>query len=243
MKKYTEENLNAVLDGEYSASQQVELLSQLQQDEETTTELCKLRTVKQLVKTAYREVPGAEDKPRFSRSRIWPLASAASVVLALAATLMLASQHHGANPGAPVRVAVLDPDGRGQQPAVVEDEETRIVLHLLSPDMQVAEELLDEVEALLAEHRSSGRNLRVEIVAHSEGLALLRQELSTQRARIARLADQYPNLAFVACMNTVERLRVEQGVEVALLPQARITGSGVAHVVARQREGWAYIKV
>ena len=243
MKEYTEESLNAVLDGEYSASQQAELLSQLQHDDETTTELCKLRTVKQLVKTAYREVPGAEEKPRIRRSRTWPLASAASVVLALAVSLMLIDQERTATPGAPERIAILDPDGRGQQPAVAEDKETRIVLHLLSPDMQVAEELLDEVEALLAEHRSSSQGLRVEIVAHSEGLALLRQGLSTHQARIARLAEQYPNLAFVACLNTVERVRVEQGVEVALLPEAQTTESGVAHVVARQKEGWAYIKV
>ena len=243
MKRYSEENLNALLDGEYSTAQQVQMLSDLQEDGEATGELCRLRNVKQLVTSAYQDVPGQPARPPCRRRSFRPLATAASLLFVAAASLLLAGAWGERWPGGAERLAVLDPDGRGQRPALATDDEMRIVLHLLTPDMQVAGELLDEVEMLLAEHRSGGRPLRVEIVAHSEGLAFLREGLSAHGERVARLAAEYPNLAFVACLNTVERLRVEQGVEVALLPEVQTTQSGVAHVVERQREGWAYVKV
>ncbi|MCU7935794.1 MAG: hypothetical protein KZQ99_13075 [Candidatus Thiodiazotropha sp. (ex Dulcina madagascariensis)] len=245
MKHYSEEMLNALADDEYPVEQQVELLSRLQSDKAATDELCKLRSVKQLVKTAYQETPEPNDKRHWwnYRTNKLPLFAVASIMLAVAVSVFLTGQYLFQEPIENRRLAMLDPDGRGQQPALGESQETRIVLHLLDADMQVAGDLLDEIERLLAEHRTSGNSLRVEIVAHSEGLALLRQRLSTHKTRITRLANEYQNLAFVACLNTVRRLRVEQGIEVTLLPEASTTKSGVAHVVQRQMEGWAYIKV
>ncbi len=57
------------------------------------------------------------------------------------------------------------------------------------------------------------------------------------------LASNYDNLAFVACQNTINRLRVEKGLEVTLVPEAEVIDSGVSHVVKRQMEGWSYIRV
>ncbi len=97
------------------------------------------------------------------------------------------------------RVVVLDPDGRGQAPAIASDGETRIVFHLTNPDQTVAGELLDDVEAMLAAYQADGRPLRVEVVSHSDGLGLLRERLSQHKARIHQLAGRYANLTFVAC--------------------------------------------
>ncbi len=141
------------------------------------------------------------------------------------------------------RFVVLDPEGRGQAPAVAEEGETRIVFHLTNPDQTLAGELLDEVEAMLAAYQSDGRPLRVEVVSHSEGLGLLRERLSQHKERIHQLAGQYANLTFVACQNTIDRLKVEHGIEVKLIPDAEVIDSGVSHVVKRQKEGWSYIRV
>ena len=141
------------------------------------------------------------------------------------------------------RFVVLDPEGRGQAPAVTEDEETRIVFHLTNPDPMVAGELLDEVETMLQAYKADGRPLRVEVVSHSDGLELLRKSLTVHESRIHELADDYTNLTFVACKNTINRLRVDHGIEVQLVPDAEITDSGVSHVVKRQKQGWSYIRV
>jgi hypothetical protein len=141
------------------------------------------------------------------------------------------------------RFVVLDPDGRGQAPAVAGEGDTRIVFHLTNPDQAVAGELLDEVEAMLSAYQTDGRPLRVEVVSHSEGLDLLRERLSQHKTRIHQLAGQFSNLTFVACQNTINRLKVERGIEVRLVPDAEIIDSGVSHVVKRQKEGWSYIRV
>jgi intracellular sulfur oxidation DsrE/DsrF family protein len=81
------------------------------------------------------------------------------------------------------------------------------------------------------------------VVGHSEGLGLLRERLSQHKDRIRQLAGQYANLTFVACQNTINRLKVERGIEVKLVPDAEVIDSGVSHVVKRQKEGWSYIRV
>ena len=141
------------------------------------------------------------------------------------------------------RFVVLDADGRGQTPATAANDETRIVFHLTNADPLVAAELLDEVEGMLAAYQADHRPLRVEVVSHSEGLDLLRESLSGHKERIHQLAVRFPNLAFVACKNTIDRLRVERGIEVKLIPDAEVIDSGVSHVVKRQKEGWSYIRV
>ncbi len=96
---------------------------------------------------------------------------------------------------------------------------------------------------MLLAYRSEGQPLRVEVVSHSDGLGLLRERLTQHKARIRQLARRFSNLTFVACQNTIDRLRVEQGIEVRLIPDAEVIDSGVSHVVNRQREGWSYIRV
>ena len=138
---------------------------------------------------------------------------------------------------------MLDAQGRGQAPATADSEETRIVFHLTNSDQQLAGELLDEVERMLVSYQADRRPLRVEVVSHSDGLTLLRDSLSQHKARIHNMAGRFGNLTFVACRNTIERLRVEHGIEVKLIPDAEVIDSGVSHVVKRQKQGWSYIRV
>lgn len=233
----SDESLNALVDGEYPMRERAELMARVQADRAAADRLCGLRSLKVMVQNAYDEVP-APARQRTRRSR----AFGAAAVLLLGVALLL-GLWKVENPPRLDRFVVLDAGGRAEHPAVADDHETRIVFHLLQDDMAVAGELLDEIEGLLVDYRDRSRPLRIEVVAHSDGLALLRQRLSRHQERIAGLAAEYPNLAFVACRNTVQRLRVEKGVEVTLVPEAKLEDSGVTHVVKRQQQGWAYIKV
>ena len=231
--------LQAYVDGELDAEQQAELLEALDRDPALARRACELENLKRQVRLAYADIPGAASRaPARGRSPL--VAAAAGLVLVLLGGLAGWSLHPAQPPD---RLVMLDAGGRGQAPAVAENRETRIVFHLKSPDQAAAGELLDEVERMLVAYESDHRPLRVEIVSHGEGLALLRERLSQHRARVRRLAQRFGNLTFVACLNTMERLRVEQGIEVRLVPEAEVTRSGVSHVVKRQREGWSYIRV
>ena len=238
----SEEMLNALVDGEFPPEERAERMARVKADDALAREACELRALKEMVRDAYAEPPEPARRPSRATGASWP-ALAAAVLLGLLGG-WFGWQWNGDSTVGGERFVVVDAEGRDPGgPVAAGSEETRIVFHITDPGETASTELLDEVEGALGHYREVGRPVRVEVVAHGEGLGLLRARLSSDPARIARLAARYPMLTFVACRNTIERLRVERGVEVVLLPEARLTDSGVAHLVRRQREGWVYIQV
>lgn len=230
--------LQQFVDGELGAEEKAEILNRVQSDKVLAKELCELRALKEQVSLAYQAVPERSRKGTGRFSAYWQ-GVAAVLLLAMGAVFgAFVNQER-----VPERFVVLDHESRAQAPAVAGTEETRIVFHLTNPDAHASGELLDDIENMLSAYQRDGKLLRVEIIAHGEGLALLRERLSQHKDRIEHLAQVYPNLAFVACQNTITRLRVERGIEVQLVPEAELTRSGVTRVVKRQREGWTYIRV
>jgi intracellular sulfur oxidation DsrE/DsrF family protein len=237
-------DLNAFVDNELTPDQQAEFLEAMRRDPELAREVCAVGRIKAQVRLAYADPPASQRAGTRASAGRWHTLAAGVALLAvgLAGGWLL----HGrsvATPDAAQRFVVLDPAGRGQAPARAGFEETRIVFHLTNADPGVAAELLDEVENLLQAYAADQRPLRVEVVTHSDGLDLLRRSLTVYEERIHRLARAFDNLTFVACKNTIDRLRVERGIEVDLVPEAEVIESGVSHVVERQRQGWSYIRV
>ncbi|MCB1757971.1 MAG: DsrE family protein [Gammaproteobacteria bacterium] len=243
MKPDNELELNAFIDGELSEDQQAEFLESMRDDPELARDVCELSRLKTQVRLAYANPPEPPQRTANKLRASWQTGVAGFVLLTFGLICgWLLHDNTIATSANSERFALLDPEGRGQSPAI-DNSETRIVFHLTNPDQVIAGELLSEVEKILAEYKSAGRPLRVEVVGHGNGLALLREGLSQHKPRIHRLANEYANLTFVACQNTIDRLSVDQGVEITLIPDAEVIDSGVTHVVKRQREGWAYIRV
>ena len=138
---------------------------------------------------------------------------------------------------------MLDPDGRGQKLSQENNDQLRVVFHVSNTTRLNADELLDDIESLLKQSIQDNQQIRIEVVAHAAGLDLLRDRLSTEKPRIAAMSMKYPELTFVACLNTIERIKREKGIDVKLISEAASTLSGVAHVVMRQHQGWIYIQV
>jgi intracellular sulfur oxidation DsrE/DsrF family protein len=244
MNKEHELDLNAFVDNELTVDQQAEFLEAMRADPELAREVCQAGQLKASLRLAYADPPAPRATTTVRHRGAWQAFAAGLMMLAvgLIGGWLL---HDGAtSPGVTAdRFVLLDAQGRGQSPAAAADGETRIVFHLTSGDPATAGELLDEVEGMLLAFRTDGRPLRVEVVSHSDGLALLRKSLTRHSQRIGEMAQAYSNLTFVACKNTIDRLKVENGIEVQLLPNAEIIDSGVSHVVNRQRQGWSYIRV
>ena len=239
MNRNHELELNAYVDGELAADQQAEFLDAMREDPELARAACELGQLKAQLRLAYAEPPRPRRQAITRSMSTWRAVAAGASMLAVGlASGWLINEDKPAD-----RIVMLDPDGRGQAPAVAGAEDTRIVFHLTSADPMVAGELLDEVENMLQAYRDDGRPLRVEVVSHSDGLDLLRSSFSEYQERIHELAVGYSNLTFVACKTTMDRLKVEHGIEVQLLPDAEVIDSGVNHVVKRQRQGWSYIRV
>lgn len=243
MKPTDDLELNAYIDGELSADQQAEMLEAMRANPELAKRACELSQLKAQMRLAYADPPRPTRRSGPGHRGNWSAVAAGVALLGFG--MISGWLMHASVPGDGMaqRFVVLDPEGRGQAPAAAEDQDTRIVFHLTHADQAVAGELLDEVENMLQAYQADGLPLRVEVVSHSDGLDLLRERLSQHKSRIMAMAERYANLTFVACKNTMDRLQVEQGVEVRLIPGAEVIDSGVNHVVKRQREGWSYIRV
>lgn len=242
MRRNDDLELNAYVDGELSDAERAEILAAMQRDPELAREACELNNLKNQLQIAYANPPQPKRRQQQQAQSGW-LSLAASFLLLCAGLAGGWWLGHSQQATASDRFVMLDASGRGQAPATADSGETRIVFHLTNPDQTVAGELLDDVEQMLTAYQHDGRPLRVEIVAHGEGLALLRQRLSEHQTRVHELARHFGNLTFVACRNTIERVQVSQGTEVKILPDAEVIKSGVDYVVKRQREGWVYIRV
>ncbi len=103
-------------------------------------------------------------------------------------------------------------------------------------------ETLDDAEDLLKYYRASNQHAQIEIVTNGSGLDLLRADTSPYPERVQRMLKDYDNLTFVACQNTMDRVSREQGTAARLLPGVVLIDSGVAQIMRRQQQGWAYIR-
>jgi intracellular sulfur oxidation DsrE/DsrF family protein len=119
----------------------------------------------------------------------------------------------------------------------------KVMLHLNSGAPDRMKEVLDEAENLLKFYQSTNQIARVEIITNGGGLTLLRSDTTPYAERIKKMYLEYNNLVFVACQNTIDRLKREQGVVAKIVPEAVVIDSAVAQIMRRQQQGWAYIQV
>lgn len=237
----SEEVLNAFVDGEFCPEERLACLRQISADEALSREVCDLCQVKEMVSLAYERVPAPPHPSARGRSDrggwLGPVAAAVVMMLTVAGIVGV-----GVGTQEPVRqVSMGDP---GQPLQSTPRFASRILLHLTTTDPDRITNMLDEVELLMDESIRQGVPLQIQVVAHGEGLALLREDISPFPQRVTMLAERYAGgLSFTACLNTIERLKREENIHVRLLPAAQVINSGVAEVIRRQSEGWAYIQV
>ena len=238
----SEEILNAYVDGQLDGEELGSMLRRMDEDKALAWRASQQRAMSRMVREAYAlpAVRGGAAMNARSGPAI-PLRSlAAGLVLALGvAGGWLAHDRWGESAGAAglssgaPRMARL---GEGVQ------NQRRVILNISSSRPEKLQAALDEAENLLAGYADSSRQLQLEVVASSDGLNLLRADVSPSAKRIEALRAKYPNLVFLACRQSVDRLRA-QGIPVKLLPGVDEAPSALDQVVLRLRQGWDYIKV
>lgn len=108
-----------------------------------------------------------------------------------------------------------------------------VVLHLSEADPVRHRAVLRNALNLVAELPAG---TPVEVVVHGEAIALARPDTDASDA----LQDAFAaHIGLAVCRNSMR----SQGLHDAdLVPGAVPVTSGVAHLVARQRQGWAYLR-
>lgn len=233
------EYLNAFADGELAADERERAMALLEADTDFKARACETRMLKEQVKAAYAEIPGmTQTRPAIHLDHVWPRAVAAGLLLMM-----------GLGGGWLMRGAIdVTPEidrlaglPGGYQPISLSAhvDPDKVLLHLDSSDPHRLSTTLDLAEKMLNE-RKGQRQLA--IVVNTYGLNLLRQDVSTEQARIHRLAEEHPNLSFIACGQTIARLKRE-GVDVVLLPETSVASSAINEILSRMQKGWVYVRV
>lgn len=220
----SDEQLNAFIDDELDAADRERVLTAVAVDGELAQRACALRLVKEQVRHAYAEPPAAPSRRRPAR----PWRALAMALMLAAATL--------------AGWVARDRSGPPTDALAHRPNSAHVILHLAAWDEQRARVALDDAEGLLRTARESGQPLALELVANAGGLDLLRAGVSPHADRIARMRAEHPNLALIACGNTVERLR-EKGIEVRLLPGTHVASSALEQIVMRMGQGWSYVRI
>jgi intracellular sulfur oxidation DsrE/DsrF family protein len=236
---YSDEFLNAFVDNELASDEKSQVYTRINSDEGLNRRVCELRKVRDLVHLSFSDVPQPERAPnRFARTRRWGIGAAAAVTLALG-TVVGWVVHQPGTPAQSTAAGSQIPVAEGTATA----ETIKVVLHLNSGKYDRMKETLDEAEALLDYYDSIGQRARVEVIANGGGLNLLRADSTPFPERIKSLYQKHSNLVFVACQNTIDRLKAETGIVAKLVPEAVVIDSAVAQIMRRQQQGWAYIQV
>lgn len=226
--------LTAFVDGQLDSVQRQRVLAALEQQPRLRAELEQLRRAKDLMKLGFgtaqphsladlNKTPSA--LPSFNRL--------AACLCMLGAVILAGGMGYGlgkyANPSSPVTA-----ESSTQQRA------QRIVLHISRSDPTQFAKLLDYAETFLRRHQLRGDEIAV--VANAGGLDMLQTGRSPFVKRIIALQQQYPNLHFIACANSIRALR-EKGVDPIFIQQVDTQKPAFDQIIERVQQGWRYIKV
>lgn len=246
-KPVSDEILNAFVDGQLATEEKEQLFALLAEDAELNKQVCMLRNSRELVQMAYQnppEPPSALNRKITGTSGIrsyWVTGLAAGILLGLGMLIGLQLNNNSSTTDRTAPLAVQTSSVK--QLAGIDKVTIKVLFHLNTRNREVAHEALDELENVLNYYRRTGQRAQVELITNGGGIDLLRTDTSPYPRRILAMQRAYPNLTFVACQNTIDRIKREQGITAHLLPGTVVIDSGVAQIMRRQQQGWAYIQV
>ena len=241
------EQLNAFVDNELDMLDKDSVFMLLETDAELAHTVCELRTVKALVRHGYVAPPPLTSRVKIRKFQL-PKSVVAGVMLVLGLSFgwlghslnqsAPAMRLVGAQLAPPIEVAALRPVSL----AGVTQDMNKIVMHVDSADPAKFKMLLDNIDYLVQQHATAEQFVQIEVLASHNGLTMLRSGMTPHAARVAALTAKYPNVTFLACNQTLQRLRKE-GADVKLLPGVQVIPTATGEVVNRLHGGWTYIKV
>ena len=93
-------------------------------------------------------------------------------------------------------------------------------------DKAIMDLALNNARNIMDYYKAKRETVAVEIVTYGPGLHMLRADTSPVKERIATMASENPNLAFIGCGNSQANQSKAEGKSVTLISEAKIMPSG-----------------
>ncbi len=237
------EHLNSFVDNQLDPDEKSELFDEFGRDESLKEQVCELRELKEMVQHAYHphQLPvsallSAKKQPSYLKHMQSLAACLFLLLLGGASGWAIAEGHDLKSSSKMVRLL------QTIQGSVIVAEPDKIIVQVSNSNPVRLKTALDETENLLANYKHSHRPLQVAIIANDSGVDLLRTDISPYAARLRAMKVKYPNLNFIACKQSVNKLRMA-GVIVHLFPDTMIASSALEEINKRLLQGWDYVRV
>ncbi|MBW8329868.1 MAG: hypothetical protein K0M48_12165 [Thiobacillus sp.] len=239
----SDETLHAFIDGELDVAESEALIARMRDEKELAQRVCALRSLQSMVRLAYAEPPVTAGRLLRTAPRRPFIQRCAVSCLILLAGLSSGWALRGLELQTVVAAqpAVL-PGGYQTVSLAREADPNRVMLHLDSAAPDKMRAVLDQAEHLLDEAEQQGRAMQLEVIANSRGIQLLRAGHSPHAVRMARMKQRHANLHWVACGQSIARLR-NDGEKVILLPATQTAPTAISEIVTRLQQGWTYVRV
>jgi hypothetical protein len=118
----------------------------------------------------------------------------------------------------------------------------KVVIQVTQNDPAVMNMALNNAENLVKYYKEKGEPLQIELVAYGAGLAMMRDDTSPVKDRLAAIGGSTKNVVFTGCGNTLTAQSKQENKEITLVPQARIVPAGIARIVELEEQGWTYVR-
>ena len=240
-KQYSDEHLNAFIDDQLDTAEKTEILDEVRHNAELSQRICKLQKLHNLVQLSYQSIDVPEQHQNTDNKKSVTKVkwfAAASFLLALGMVMGWVS-HQSMNASSISDIAKIT-----QNPSLTNNADNwKLMLHVSTANPNKLNIVLDEAETMLKQYAGSSRNLQLEILANSEGLALVSDSGKNYNKKLQMLQQKYNNLAVVVCGETLKRVQRKQANKIKLLPDTDVVSSAINQIVKRQQGGWSYIRI
>lgn len=118
----------------------------------------------------------------------------------------------------------------------------RLVIQVDVNDPAIMNLALNNISNTVQHYSEIGQKVEIELVAFGPGLHMLRDDTSPVKARIKSMSETMPEVSFSACGNTKENMAKVEAKEIPLIPQAKVTKSGVVRLMELEEQGWSYLR-
>ena len=244
-QNYSDEYINAYIDGELDSDERTRLLF----DEQTNPTLAKRinekRMLKEKVQLAYMGFSNSNDEKKpgmcagfVNRHRAMAVGL---VLLAFVSVLLAYHVTNIHNLEMAKRLIKNTPAIPAYSISTAVGANEQVVINVSRYQPSDFSQSINKIEALLEQHRGD-KAFRLEIVANGQGLKALDADTSLHAGEIHLLAQHFDNLKIVACAKSLAKLAA-QGDAIKLLQGIMLTPSAAEQVAKRTGEGWLYIKI
>ena len=118
----------------------------------------------------------------------------------------------------------------------------RLLLQIDSDDVQTMNIVLGNAINAKKYYDSKSEPLEVEVVAYGPGIAMLRDDKSPVKDRIAEALKEIPKMTLSMCNNAKTAAEKREGHTITPLAGVQIVPAGIVRVMELQEQGWTYVK-